>query len=330
VLLSSRTPLRVSFFGGGTDYPEYFERHPGSVVGMAIDRYIYISTLRLTDIIDYKYRLSYSKLEKTSTRQELEHPVVRAVLDHYEVEEALDISIQSDLPAASGLGSSSAFTVGLINLITALKGISLTRLDLGRAAIHVERTLLQENVGVQDQLHAAFGGINRFDFVDGRIRITPVQMTMESLDWLTRSLVLVYTGRTRLASEAVAEQVAATREARIEQELGHLVSLSALAVDVLEGPDPEAMLKDFAALLNDAWQTKRQLSSAISSAEIDALHDAALSAGALAAKLCGAGGGGFLLTVVPPPLRTNYFEAMKGAHLVPVGMDRQGSVILRG
>src|SRR5262245_59058347 len=138
MLLSSRTPLRVSFFGGGTDYPQYFSRRPGAVVGMAIDRYIYISVLRLASIIDYKYRLSYSMLQRVQSAAELEHPVVRSVLSYYGIEDALDISIQSDMPASSGLGSSSAFTVGLVNLISALIKKSMTRLDLGRAAIHVE------------------------------------------------------------------------------------------------------------------------------------------------------------------------------------------------
>lgn len=330
MLLSSRTPLRVSFFGGGTDYPEYFERRPGAVLGMAIDRYIYISALRLTDIIDYSYRLSYSRLEKVSASSELEHPVVRAVLQEYEVSEALDISIQSDLPAKSGLGSSSSFTVGLINLVHALKGKSLNRLDLGRAAIHVERELLGENVGVQDQLHAAFGGINRFDFVNGRIRITPVQMTLACQEMLESSLILLYSGQTRFASTVLAEQMASTASGSIDRNLEHLVSLAEEAVDVLEDADPEQMLKNFGALLAESWSTKRALSKGISSREIDDLYDSAISAGAIAGKLCGAGGGGFLLMVVPPSARATFAETMRGAHLVPVRMDRHGSVILRG
>jgi D-glycero-alpha-D-manno-heptose-7-phosphate kinase len=330
MLLSSRTPLRVSFFGGGTDYPEYFSRHPGAVVGMAIDRYVYISVLLLASIIDYKYRLSYSKLQQVKHIADLEHPVVRAVLNYYEIEDALDISIQADLPASSGLGSSSSFTVGLVNLIAALQQKSMTRLDLGRAAIYIEQKLLNENVGVQDQLHAAFGGMNRFDFVEGRIRITPVQMSADSQDYLLSSLVLVNTGKTRFASQILAEQIAATKERRIDRELGHLLALTTQAVDVLEGSDPEMMLKEFGAMMHDGWQTKKQLSDSVSSPQIDAVYDAALHAGALGGKLCGAGGGGFLLMVVPPPLRERFDKTMHAACLIPVGMDREGSVILRG
>lgn len=328
MLISSRTPLRVSFFGGGTDYPDYFCRHPGAVVGMAIDRYVYVNALRLSDIIDYKYRLTYSRLEHVSDAAELEHPVVRALLQHEGVDYPLDISIQAELPASSGLGSSSAFTVGLVNLLNALKGKTLTRLDLGRKAIHVEQVLLRENVGVQDQLHAAFGGMNRFDFVDGRTRITPVQMTTECEDYLLSSLVLVYTGKTRFASQVLTEQVRSTKEKKIDQELSHLLALVSHSVAVLEGGDPESMLRDFGTMMDDGWQTKRKLSSGISSPEIDALYDAAIAAGALGGKLCGAGGGGFLLMVVPPHKRAAFDSAMRGHCLIPISMDRQGSVIV--
>lgn len=328
MLISSRTPLRVSFFGGGTDYPDYFSRHPGAVVGMAIDRYVYVNALRLSDIIDYKYRLTYSRLEHVSDAAELEHPVVRALLQHERIDYPLDISIQAELPASSGLGSSSAFTVGLVNLLNALKGKTLTRLDLGRKAIHVEQVLLQENVGVQDQLHAAFGGMNRFDFVDGRTRITPVQMTTECEDYLLSSLVLVYTGKTRFASQVLTEQVRSTKEMKIDRELSHLLALVSQSVAVLEGGDPESMLRDFGTMMEDGWQTKRRLSSGISSPEIDALYDAAIAAGALGGKLCGAGGGGFLLMVVPPHKRDAFDGAMRGHCLIPISMDRQGSVIV--
>jgi D-glycero-alpha-D-manno-heptose-7-phosphate kinase len=328
MLVSSRTPLRVSFFGGGTDYPDYFGRFPGAVVGMAIDRYVYVSALPLSDIIDYRYRLSYSQLERVTSSADIEHPVVRAVLAHYQVEEALDISIQADLPASSGLGSSSAFTVGLVNLVSALQKRSITRLDLAQAAIHVEQVLLAENVGVQDQLHAAFGGLNRFDFVEGRIRITPIQMTAPCLDRLLSSLVLIYTGTTRFASRVLTEQVQATKERKIDRELSHLLKLVDQSIDLLESVDPESLLRDFGAMIHEGWQTKRGLSSGVSNLEIDALYDKALAAGAIGGKLCGAGGGGFLLMVVPPENRKKFNDALTGHNLIPVRMDRHGSVIL--
>src|SRR6202142_1515535 len=174
MLITSRTPLRVSFFGGGTDYPEYFRRAHGAVLGMAIDKYVYVSALRLSNILDYRSRISYSRVETGHDPPPIQHPVVREVVRHYQVAEALDISIMSDLPARSGLGSSSTFAVGFLNLVAALRGCGMTKLDLARQAVFVERELLHENVGVQDKHHAAFGGLNRFDFEHGRTRISPV------------------------------------------------------------------------------------------------------------------------------------------------------------
>jgi D-glycero-alpha-D-manno-heptose-7-phosphate kinase len=195
MLIVSRTPLRISFFGGGTDYPEYFERGRGAVVGMAIDKYLYIAALRLSSILDYRYRVSYSRIETRADADAIEHPVVRSVIRHFGVTDPLDLSIMADLPARSGLGSSSSFTVGLVNLICALQRRQITKLDLARTAQFVERELLAENVGVQDQYHASFGGLNRFDFEGNRARISPVQMTGPCLAALTGSLLLVYTGR---------------------------------------------------------------------------------------------------------------------------------------
>ena len=330
MLITSRTPLRVSFFGGGTDYPEYYRLFPGAVVGMTINKYVYVSALKLATYIHYKYRLSYSILETAGEIAQIKHPVVRSVLAHHKIEEALDISIMADMPASSGLGSSSAFTVGLLNLIGTLKGTSNTKLDLGRAAIHVERELLKERVGVQDQLHAAFGGINRFDFIDDRIRISPVQMSGECQNHLTNSLILVFTGVQRYASETLKEQIKATEERKVDKELRHLIELVAQGVAILEGTDPDAMLNDFGAMMHEGWMTKRKLSGSVSSPAIDDLYDKSLKAGALGGKLCGAGGGGFLLMVVPPERQPAFNAAMSGHSLTPIGLDTQGSVILTG
>jgi D-glycero-alpha-D-manno-heptose-7-phosphate kinase len=322
--------LRVSFFGGGTDYPEYFERYPGAVVGMAINKYVYLSVLRLADFIQYKYRLSYSRVETVDDHGRILHPVVRGVLDYYKVEDALDINVFADMPASSGLGSSSAFTVGLINMLSALRAQPLTKLDLGRTAIFIERDVLKERVGVQDQLHASFGGINRFDFVDRRFRISPVQMTSECQRQVVSSLVLVYTGVTRYASDVLKEQMEATASSRVDGELSHLLALTTQAVSVLEGEDPERLLAEFGAMMHEGWMTKRKLSSTISNPEIDALYDRAREAGALGGKLCGAGGGGFLLMVVPPAARARFCERMAPVPMIPIGLDTQGSVILHG
>lgn len=330
MIIVSRTPLRVSFFGGGTDYPEYFRRARGAVLGMAIDKYIYISALRLSSILDYRYRVSYSRIETVTDAAEIQHPVVRSVIRHWEVAEALDLSITADLPAKSGLGSSSSFTVGFLNLIANLQKRQITKLDLARQAVFVERELLAENVGVQDQYHAAFGGLNRFDFEGSRTRISPVQMAGPSLAALTESLFLVYTGITRFASATLEEQMARTRAGVVDRDLSHLLTLTDQAVTVLEDEDPERMLADFGAMLHEGWETKKRLSSKVSGPEIDALYGVAREAGALGGKLCGAGSGGFLLVLVPPERQERFCDRLRGTPVIRLGMDTIGSTILTG
>ena len=328
MMIVSRAPLRVSFFGGGTDYPEYFERARGAVLGMAINKYIYISALKLSSVLSYRYRVSYSRIEMVETRAEIQHPVVRAILGHYHVHEPLDISVMADLPARSGLGSSSAFTVGLINLVARLQETVITKLDLARQAVFVERELLAENVGVQDQYHATYGGINRFDFELGRTRLTPVSMNGPCLSAFTESLFLLFTGTTRFASDTLNEQISKTKEGAVDRDLSHLLSLTDQAVEVLEGGDPQRMLLDFGTMLHEGWETKKRLSSKISSAQIDALYSAARAAGALGGKLCGAGSGGFLLVLVPPDKQVSFFSTLRNVVIIPVGLDTVGATIL--
>ncbi len=329
-MIVSRTPLRVSFFGGGTDYPEYFQRARGAVLGMAIDKYIYISALRLSSVIDYRYRVAYSRIETVTDARDLQHPVVRAVIQHFGLVDPLDISIMADLPARSGLGSSSSFTVGLLNLVHCLQKHPVTKLDLARTAVFVERELLAENVGVQDQYHAAFGGLNRFEFSAGRTRIEPVQMTSPCLAALNNSLFLVYTGVTRFASKTLDEQMQRTRDHSVDNELSHLLTLVDQAMNVLECEDPDQLLADFGAMLHEGWETKKRLSSRVSSPQIDELYEAARAAGALGGKLCGAGSGGFLLMLVPPERQPVFFEQMRNTAVIPIGMDTIGSTILTG
>jgi D-glycero-alpha-D-manno-heptose-7-phosphate kinase len=330
MLLTSRTPLRVSFFGGGTDYPEYFSRARGAVLGMAIDKYVYVSALVLPSVLDYRYRVTYSRIETVTEVGQIEHPVVREALRHYAVTEPLHVSTMTDLPARSGLGSSSSFTVGFINLICALQKRQLTKLDLARAAIFVEHELLHENVGVQDQYHAAFGGLNRFDFQGDRTRISPLQMSAPCVAALTGSLFLVYTGVTRFASETLDEQIEKTRAGALDRDLSHLLALTTQAVDVLEGSDPGRMLAEFGAMLHEGWETKKRLSSKVTTPAIDALYDACRDAGALGGKLCGAGAGGFLLMLVPPERQARFRETIRQPPVMPVGLDTLGSTILGG
>jgi D-glycero-alpha-D-manno-heptose-7-phosphate kinase len=328
MLWMTRTPLRVSLFGGGTDYPEYFERRPGAVIGFAINKYIHIAALKLTAYQPYNFRVSYSALEHVDRAENIQHPVIREVLSHYKVSERLDISIMSDLPASgSGLGSSSAFTVGFLKLIHCLQGLPTTKIDLARTAIMVERDLLKENVGVQDQLHATFGGVNRFDFQGGAIRISPVQMTGSLLQALSEHAVLVHTGVARRATVAVAEQIERTKSKAIDKDLSDLYALVGECVSLLEGRGGE-VLPELGRRLSESWMIKRGLSGGVSNDEIDDLYAAIQANGAYGAKLCGAGGGGFFLALVPPARQGALAQAVAPRAVIPIEIDLDGASLI--
>ncbi len=326
MICTTKTPLRVSLFGGGTDYPAYFQRSPGAVIGFAIDKYIYISALKLGGYVDYRYRLSYSKLEQAETVDEIEHPVVRAILKQYGWDEPTDFSIQADMPASAGLGSSSAFTVGFINLMSNLMGIPRNRMELAREAIFTEQKLLMENVGVQDQLHATFGGINRFDFSGDNYRITPINISGVALKTLTDCMVLVFTGIKRRATQIVTQQMENTTARKIDGELGDLLNLVDEAQAVLESRDDVAMLPSrIAEMLHQSWIIKKKLAASVTMNEIDELYEFCRTNGALGGKLCGAGGGGFLLMVVPPKMRARFEKAVGPRRCVRFQIDPHGT-----
>lgn len=329
MIVSVRTPLRVSLFGGGTDYPAYFHRSPGAVLGFTIDKYIYLSALPLTATVDYRYRLSYSKIENVDAVEDIEHPVVRAVLQHYRWQEPTDLSVQADLPAAVGLGSSSAFTVGMVKLVSHLIGVPRTRMELAREAIYTEQVLLRENVGVQDQLHASFGGINRFDLHGDGFRITPINISGRDLGELAQWMVLVYTGIKRRATAIVAEQVARTKSQSVDGELREMLALVDAAQQILEERERvgEAPAR-IGALLDRSWRLKKRLAAAISAPEIDDLYDFCMANGAVGGKLCGAGGGGFLLMVVPPERRAAFEAAIGERRCVRFAIDLHGSSLI--
>ena len=328
MMLITRTPMRISLFGGGTDYPEYFTKHRGAVIGLTIDKYIYIAALRMSGTQSYRYRLAYSQIETVDAVEQLEHRAVRAALAHSAIQESLDISIMADMPASSGLGSSSCFAVGLLNLIAQLKGDRPTKLDLALRAIHLERELLSENVGVQDQMHAAFGGINRFDFDSKSYQITPMLLRGDSLQYLLDSLVLVHTGITRHASQVVANQVARTRDGKIDSSLEKLLSIVDEGERVLRQLSGKDLVQRIGEMLHESWVVKRTLSAQVSNEAIDQLYARALRHGAVGGKLCGAGGGGFLLMLIPAENKAAFIEAMQPHRVINVGLDTVGSTVI--
>jgi D-glycero-alpha-D-manno-heptose-7-phosphate kinase len=330
MLMTSRTPLRISLFGGGTDYPGWYERERGAVIGFTIDKHIYISALRLSSFVDYRYRISYSKLEATHRIEEIQHPVVRAVLLREHFDAPIDCSIQADLPANTGLGTSSAFTVGFLNLVAAMKGVPRTKMELARLAIEVEQQDLQERVGVQDQLHATFGGLNHFEFEGDQVRVLTPHVRGETLDLLADWMLLVYTGTKRHASATLGEQLENTAAQRVDAELREMLALVDEAHRLFEGCHGDELPRELSGLLAEGWRLKRRLSSQVTNSDIDALYEACLGAGALSGKLCGAGGGGFLLMIVPPERRAAFIETVGADRCIPFRIEHQGSTILRG
>ena len=327
MIVTSRTPLRVSLFGGGTDYPEYYRRRPGAVLGFTIDKYIYISAIRLPPFVDYRYRLTYRKLELCQRVDEIEHPAVRAVLEQQGLDEPLDMSVQADLPANAGLGSSSSFAVGFLNLVSALQGIPRTRLELAEAAIELEHVVLRERVGIQDQLHAAFGGMNRFDFHGDELKVSPVRISGTDLEALSDWLILVYTGVKRHASVTLEEQIERTERRDVDDELAAMVGLVDEAEAVFARRRGDDLAEALAGLLRTAWELKRGLSASVSNPEIDALYQRCLDNGALAGKLLGAGGGGFLLMVAPPDARERLVADLGPDRCVAFRIDHSGSTV---
>jgi D-glycero-alpha-D-manno-heptose-7-phosphate kinase len=323
----SRTPLRVSFFGGGTDYPSYFRDMPGAVLGTTIDRYVYIQALPLALFAEQRFRLSYRQTESVDAVRDITHPVVRTCLGHYKWESPLNIATMSDLPGGTGLGSSSAFTVGLINLLHKMRGVSLTKFELAREAIFVEQQLLRENVGIQDQVHAAFGGLARYEFQGEEFAIHPLRICRSRYALLSRSMVLAYTGRARHASSILDQQESRTRSGANAGYLSTLYRMTRDAVEILERDgDDDLALRDFGALLDEAWQVKQRLSRAISGDATGQLYAEGKAIGAWGGKLLGAGGGGFMLFLVHPDHHRAFMERFRVAQVSVVGIEDEGSI----
>lgn len=323
-MIMSRTPFRISFFGGGTDYPVWYRDHGGAVLATTIDKYCYITCRYLPPFFQHKSRLVYSKVETVDSNDQIEHPAVRGVLRYLNLTDGLEIHHDGDLPARTGLGSSSAFTVGFLHALYGLQGRMPTKMQLAREAIHIEQEVLTESVGSQDQIIAAFGGLNRIEFLtDHRFQVSPVIVDETQLQRLQAHLMLWFTGFSRIASEIASEQIRATPSKT--PELHRMRQMVDEALRILQ---EEEDLEAFGRLLHESWQVKRSLTSRISTPQIDALYDTARAAGAIGGKLLGAGGGGFLLLFVRPEEQERVSDALRGVLQVPFRFEAGGSRIM--
>jgi D-glycero-alpha-D-manno-heptose-7-phosphate kinase len=324
-MVITSTPLRISFFGGGTDYPVWYRQYGGSVLATTINKCCYITCRRLPPFFEYHSRISYTKVENVRRNDAIEHPSVRGCLQFLGVDEGVEIHHVADLPARTGLGTSSAFTVGLLLGLYALQDRMRDKQALASDAIHVEQELLKEAVGAQDQVSAACGGFNRINFhVDGTIEVKRVLTAPNRLADLEQHLALYFTGFARTASEIAQEQVRMTSQRK--QELDTMLQLVGEAEAVIA--NPRCSLDEFGQLLHEGWQIKRSLTQKITNANIDAIYEAGLSVGALGGKLLGAGGGGFMLFFVPPERRQALRERLKKLLCVPFSFSNRGSHVV--
>lgn len=320
-MLITKTPFRISFFGGGTDYPDYYEKYGGCVLSTTIDKYCYLSMRHLPPFFDYKNQLTYSRIERFNTPDEVQHPLVRAALQFIPTER-IQIAYDADLPASSGIGSSSAFAVGLMQGLHAMRGEFPDRMTLAKEAIYVERTLCREAGGVQDQLAAAFGGFNRMDFTADGFTVTPVALPPARLQLFRERLMLLFTGFTHF-SGAVAEEQQKNIPATLSQ-LHEMRQAVDFAQSILQSGEPD----DFGRLLDKTWALKRSLSKRISNFDIDYLYRRLRAAGALGGKLLGAGGGGFMLLYVPKEKQEHLRQAFSDYRFFPFDFENTGTEIL--
>ena len=323
-MIITRTPFRISFFGGGTDYPAWYRRHGGAVLAVTIDKYCYLTCRYLPPFFEHRVRVVWSKIERCPSRDDIEHPAAREVLRHLNFDRGVEIHHDGDLPARSGMGSSSSFTVGLLHALYALQGHMPSKRQLALESMHIEQEHLKETVGSQDQVLAAYGGFNHVTFApDGEIAVKPMTLSAELINALNEHLMLFYTGVTRTASE-VAESYLQNIEDNERQmrALGEMVE-EGLSI-LTDGGD----LTRFGRLLHRAWEAKRSLSPMVSNPDVDELYSHAQAAGALGGKLTGAGGGGFMLLFVEPHNRRRVREQLSGLLHVPFRFTSPGSQVI--
>lgn len=324
-MIITRTPFRVSFFGGGTDYPAWYRERGGAVLATTIDKYCYITCRYLPQFFEHKHRIVYSKIENVREIGQIEHPSVRAVLGWKGVERGLEVHHDGDLPARSGLGSSSSFTVGLLHALSALDGRYITKRELAAQAIHVEQEVIHEVVGSQDQVCAAYGGFNRIEFrTDDGFQVDPIVLPKARIEELQASLMLCFTGLSRNAPEIAKSKIA--NFASRATELRAMQAMVDEAIGVLR--DPAKPIRAFGKLLDESWQQKRRLSDKVSTPVIDDLYSRARRRGAVGGKILGAGGGGFLLLFAEPGAQAAIREELGALVHVPMRFESEGSKVV--
>ena len=322
-MVITKTPFRMSFFGGGTDMPSFFQEHGGSVLSTTFDKYCYVNVRHLPRFFEYSTELSYSKTERITNIDDIQHPAIRNAMKYLDMHE-IRLTYEADLPARSGLGTSSSFAVGMLNAFYALKGKYADKRKLADDAIYLERELCQEAGGWQDQIAASYGGFNRINFTSNGYEVLPVIISPERKKQLNQNLMMFFTGFTRFSSDV--QKANATGKADKTVQLKEMLLLVDEAEKVLT--NKSICLDEFGRLLDHTWQLKRQTGSAVSTNNIDILYEKGMKAGALGGKLLGAGGGGFLVFYVQPDRQDEVREAMKELMYIPFVFEDGGTRVI--
>lgn len=324
-MIINKTPFRISFFGGGTDYPVWFRQNGGAALSTTIDKYCYVTCRKLPPLFEHKHHIVYSVDEKVNNVDEIKHPAVREILKFMNLKDGLEIHYDADLPARSGLGSSSSFTVGLLHSLYALKKKDVSKNQLASEAIHIEQNLIKENVGSQDQIAAAFGGLNKIFFhKDNSFNVKPIEISPDRRAELEKNIMFFFTGITRIASTIAEIQIRDTHKK--EKELKTMFQMVDEAVDILSSENQP--ISAFGELLHESWKLKRSLTKKISNNVIDGIYDTALRAGAIGGKITGAGGGGFMMIFAQPSYHKKIKEKLKDLLHVPISFETCGSKII--
>lgn len=323
-MIITRTPFRMSFFGGGTDMENYFKERKGAVLSTTIDKYCYVNVRHLPPFFDYTTEISYSKTERVKDINEIKHPAVRNAMNQLDMHQ-IRLTYEADLPARSGLGTSSSFAVGMLNAFYALKGKYVDKKRLADEAIYLERVLCNEAGGWQDQIAASFGGLNRINFSADGYEVLPIIISPERKKKLNNNLLMFFTGFTRFSSD-IQESNNKMNQKSKEEVLSKMYDLVDEAEEILTNKNRN--LDDFGKLLDYSWQLKKQTGKAVSTSNIDVLYDRGIKAGALGGKLLGAGGGGFLVFYVQPEKQESLKNELKDLLYIPFEFENEGTRIL--
>ena len=322
-MIISKTPFRMSFFGGGTDLKEFYEKYGGAVISSTFDKYCYVTVRHLPRFFDYKNQITYSKIERTPSVDVIEHPLVRNCMKYLDMHELI-VTYDADLPARTGLGTSSSFAVGLLNAFHSLKGKQKDKKTLADEAIYVERVLCDEAGGLQDQIAASFGGLNRIDFTSESYTVKPIEISEERKERLNNNLMLYFTGFSRFSAD-----IQSDTKKNMNDNTDRLIKMRDMvdeAEDILCNENRD--LDDFGRLLDESWKLKRATGSKISTSQIDEIYERAMNAGALGGKLLGAGGGGFMLFYVPEDKQKDLSKQLKDLLLVPFRFEDEGTCLI--